>query len=314
MLQNVVDYFIYSFLNLPKESHFSGSINFFIYETIKITFLLFLMITIMGFLRTYLPQKKIKKWLGQKKGLSYFFAAIFGTLTPFCSCSSIPIFLGFLEAGVPLGITFTFLITSPLVNEYLVVLMIGFFGVKIAVLYVVSGILIGVISGLILGKLNLEKYITPGIISSKEILDDEKTYKKIKDRIYFGIGEAWSIVRKIWKWILVGVGVGAFIHGYVPEEAIHKIISKAGIFSVPIAVFLGIPMYGSCAAIVPIAVVLFQKGVPLGTALAFMMAIAALSLPEAIILKRVMKWKLIALFFGVTTIAIIFTGYLFNLL
>jgi hypothetical protein len=241
-------------------------------------------------------------------------ASLFGAITPFCSCSSIPIFLSFLEAGVPLGVTFSFLITSPLVNEYLVVLMLGFFGWKITLAYVISGILIGIISGLILGTMKLEKHLAKDLISSNSTVKKEIRYYGIKKRLLFGLRESNSIIKKVWLWVLIGVGVGAAIHNYIPSELIQGIINKGGIFSVPIATILGVPMYGSCAAIVPIAVVLFQKGVPLGTALAFMMATAALSLPEAVILRRAMKLKLIVIFFGITTLAIIFTGYLFNLL
>ncbi len=213
-----------------------------------------------------------------------------------------------------MGVTFSFLITSPLINEYLVVLMIGFFGWKITLAYIISGMFLGIISGLILGKMNLEKYIEKDIVAGDMEGVCEINYKGIKQRIFFGVNEAKCIIQKLWIWVLVGVGLGALIHNYVPQEAVQVIVSKAGIFSVPIATLIGVPMYGSCAAIVPIAVVLFQKGFPLGTALAFMMAVAALSLPEAIMLRRAMKLKLIAIFFGITTLGIIFTGYLFNFL
>ena len=315
MLQIIVDWLVYSVFGLDSASRLGQSMHFFIYDSIKIFLLLFIMIAIIGFLRTYLPQNKIKKWLsGKRKGLGNLLASLFGAITPFCSCSSIPIFLGFLEAGVPLGATFSFLITSPLINEYLVVLMLGFFGWKITLLYIISGIFIGTISGMILGKMKLEKHLVKDLIAKNTKLDKEERHKGLKSRVLFGINEANSIVKKIWLWLLIGVGVGALIHNYVPQEAIQSIIAKTGFLSVPIATVLGVPMYGSCAAIVPIAVVLFQKGIPLGTALAFMMATAALSLPEAIILRRAMKLKLIAIFFGIVTLAIIFTGYLFNLL
>ncbi|MBM3244564.1 MAG: permease [Candidatus Omnitrophica bacterium] len=313
MLQISVDWFLYSILGLP---HFKWveALNFFIYDSLKILLLLFVMISLIGFLRSFLSLDKIREWITQKKGLGNFFAALFGAVTPFCSCSSIPIFISFLEAGIPLGVTFSFLITSPLINEYLVVLMLGFFGLKITLLYVISGISIGVIAGIILGKMKLEHYLEKDIVPVNR---EEGYFVKsggIKQRIAFGVCEAKSIIKKLWLWVLIGVGIGALIHNYVPESMVHSIVSKTGFFSVPIATIIGIPMYGSCAAIVPIAVVLFQKGFPLGTALAFMMATAALSLPEAIMLRRAMKLKLIAIFFFVTALAIIFTGYLFNLL
>ncbi|MFH0763332.1 MAG: permease [Candidatus Omnitrophota bacterium] len=314
MLQLIVDWFLYSLLRLDPASPAAGVVNFFIYDSIKILLLLFVMISVIGALRTYLPQERVRKWLAAKKGLGNLFASMFGAVTPFCSCSSIPIFLSFLEAGVPLGVTFSFLITSPLINEYLVVLMIGFFGWKITGLYVLSGIVIGVTCGIILGKLKLERYLVKDLISSGPKALREIECRRIRERLSFGINEAKSIVAKLWAWILAGVAAGAFIHNYVPQAAIQAVISKAGIFSVPSAVALGVPMYGSCAAIVPVAVVLFQKGIPLGTALSFMMATAALSFPEAVILRRAMKLQLVAIFFAITALAIIFTGYLFNLL
>lgn len=315
MLQVTVDWILYNLIGLDSSSRLVQSINFFIYDSIKIIFLLFFMIFIIGFIRTYIPQNKVKEWLsGKKKGVGNLMASLFGAITPFCSCSSIPIFLSFLEAGIPLGVTFSFLITSPLVNEYLVVLMLGFFGWKITAAYVLSGILIGVVSGLILGSMKLEKHLVKDLISPNSKISEKVKCDNIKKRLLFGLNESTSIIRKLWMWVLIGVGVGAAIHNYVPSELIHGLITKGGIFAVPIATLIGVPMYGSCAAIVPIAVVLFQKGISLGTALAFMMAVAALSLPEAIMLRRAMNLKLIAIFFGVTTLAIIFIGYLFNIL
>lgn len=314
MLQLIIDWLVYSVFGLSPDSRLGGVVNFFLYDSIKILLLLFLMIAVIGFIRTYISQSKIKDWISKKKVLGNLFASLFGSITPFCSCSSIPIFLSFLEAGIPLGVTFSFLITSPLINEYLVIVMLGFFGWKITLLYVLSGITIGVISGVILGKMRLERYLVKGLISEDTQQAKEKVYTGLKERIIFGIDEATSITKKLWMWVLLGVGMGSFIHNYIPQETIREIISKTGPFSVPLATLLGVPMYGSCAAIVPIAVVLFRKGVPLGTALAFMMATAALSFPEAVILRRAMKLQLIAIFFGVTTVAIIITGYLFNIL
>jgi len=314
MLQIAIDWLVYSLIGLNEGSKLAQSLNFFIYDSIKIILLIFLMISVIGFLRTYIPQEKVKKWLNKTKGgIGNLIASLFGAITPFCSCSSIPIFLGFLEGGIPLGVSFSFLITSPLINEYVAIIMLGFFGWKVTLLYIISGILIGVISGLILGRMRLEKHLVKDLIT-KTKQNKESEYKTLKSRALFGLNEATSIVKKIWLWVLVGVGIGAIIHNYIPQEIIQGIISKGGVFTVPIAVLLGIPMYGSCAAIVPIAAVLFRKGIPLGTSLAFMMATAALSLPEAIILRRAMKLKLIAIFFGIVGISIIIIGYLFNLL
>lgn len=314
MLQLAVDRLIHSVFKLNSNSQIAKAINFFVYDLAKILLLLFAMISVIGFLRTFLPQNKVKEWLLGKGALGNLLASLFGAVTPFCSCSSIPLFISFLEAGIPLGVTFSFLITSPLINEYLVVLMIGFFGWKTTLAYVISGLGIGVTAGIILGKMKLEKYIEKDIVAENKGETCGIEYKGMKQRILFGIEEAKYIVKKLWLWVLVGVGLGALIHNYVPQEAVQSIVRKTGLFSVPIATIIGVPMYGSCAAIVPIAVVLFQKGFPLGTALAFMMAVAALSLPEMIMLKRAMKLKLIAIFVGITTLGIIFTGYLFNFL
>lgn len=315
MLLRFADWLTYEIIGLDPESHLGGAVNFFIYDSVKIILLLFCLIFVIGFIRTYLPQYKIKRWMSKKGIIGNFFASLFGAITPFCSCSSIPLFLGFLEAGIPLGVTFSFLITSPLINEYLVVLMLGFFRWRITTMYVASGLLIGIVSGVILGRMKLERFLVTDLIEKRNNNNNNvDEYPTFISRLRFGYKESTSIVRKIWLWVLVGVGIGAIIHNYVPQEVIEGIIAKSRGFSVPIATLLGVPMYGSCAAIVPIAVVLFQKGIPLGTALAFMMAIAALSLPEAIMLRRAMKLKLIAIFFGITTAAIILIGYMFNFL
>jgi len=313
MLKSIVDWVVYSFLNIDSSSHFGKILNFFIYDSIKVIILLFTMISVIGLLRTFISQNKIKSWVTKQKILGNIYASFFGIITPFCSCSSIPIFIGFIKTGIPLGVSFSFLITSPLINEYLMVLMFGFFGWKITLAYIISGMTIGVVTGAILGKMKLEKHLEEDIASQRSEEYIEIEYHG-KERIIFGINEAKSIVKKLWAWILIGVGVGALIHNYVPESAIQAAVSKAGVFSVPIVVIIGVPMYGSCAAILPIAVVLFEKGVPLGTALAFMMATSALSLPEAVMLRRTMNLKLITIFFGITTLGIIFIGYLFNIL
>jgi len=313
-LQRIVDWLVYSVLKFDPASPSAQVLDFFIYDSVKIILLLFLLISVMGFLRSFVSEQKIKGWIVRRKGLGYFYAALFGAATPFCSCSSIPIFISFLVAGAPLGVTISFLVTSPLVNEYLVVLMFGFFGWKITLAYVASGIAIGIAAGMILGRMNLERYLEKDIVRPDEGIACEPKFHRISSRVRFGVNEALSIINRLWAWVLIGVGLGALIHNYVPDTLIQSITGKTGIFSVPIAVLLGVPMYGSCAAIVPIAVALFQKGFPLGTALAFMMAVAALSLPEAVLLKRAMKLRLIVIFFAITAVGIIFTGYLFNLL
>lgn len=313
MLLRLTDLLIYDWLGFDPGTRLGGAVHFFVADTIKIFLLLAVMIFIIGVVRTWLPEHRLRRWMGSGGILGNGVAALFGAVTPFCSCSSIPIFISLLKAGVPLGVTFSFLITSPIINEYLVILMAGEFGVPITIAYVSSGLFIGTVAGAILGRMNLEPLLERDIIASahEEEAIIEHTWNS---RLRFGWDEAASVIRQIWLWVLVGVGIGAFIHNYVPQDTIHSLIDATGIFSVPIATALGVPMYGSCAAIVPVAAVLFEKGIPLGTALAFMMAMAALSLPEAIMLRRVMRLGLIALFFGFTTIAIIGTGYLLNAL
>lgn len=313
IIQVFADWLVYDIFNIAKATQLGEAVNFFIYDSIKIIFLLFIMIFIMGIVRTYMSQKKIRNALsGKRYGIGNLFASVFGTITPFCSCSSIPIFMGFIEARVPLGVASSFLVTSPLVNEYVAVLMLGFFGWEITALYIITGILAGTILGMIIGKMGMEKYLVKDIFNKGN--EKEKTYKKFSERLVFGLNEAKTIVAKLWIWVVVGVALGAFIHGYVPEETVHELIGSAGIFSVPLAALIGIPIYANCSAVVPIAVVLFEKGVPLGTALAFMMATAALSLPEAIILRRIMKIKLLLVFFGMVALGIVLIGYLFNLI
>ncbi|MCP4482385.1 MAG: permease [bacterium] len=321
MLKSTIDFFTYSFLKLSPDSHLGLMLNFFIYDTIKILFLLLIMITVMGVLRSYLPEEKVKAWIEKRKFWVYFGASAFGALTPFCSCSSIPLFFSFLKMGIPLGVTFSFLITSPIVNEYLVILMISFFGLKVALIYIASGIIIGVFSGFILGKMNLEKHLSLDFQAKaccsnegEEHLSFNPKRESLIARLKFGLSEALLIIKKLWKWILLGVGLGAVIHNYLPQEFLESLMQKTGVFSIPLATLLGIPMYGSCAAIVPIAVALFNKGIPLGVALSFMMATSALSLPQAIMLKRAMNLKLIFIFFMITGVSIMLIGYLLNLI
>lgn len=311
MLLKTADLLVYEWMGLDPETRFGGALHFFVQDTLKIFLLLAVMVFLIGVIRTYLPEERLKRWMGSGGIWGNGVAALFGAVTPFCSCSSIPIFIGFLKAGVPLGVTFSFLITSPIINEYLVVLMAAEFGLPITAAYVTSGLLIGTVAGGLLGRMKLEGYLERDITESAN-LNEASVNPTFSSRIRFGFVESITVLRQVWLWVLVGVAVGAFIHNYVPQETIQRLMAAAGVFSVPIATALGVPMYGSCAAIVPVAVVLFEKGIPLGTALAFMMAMAALSLPEAIMLRRTMRLPLIALFFGITATAIVLTGYLLN--
>jgi len=308
----MLEEFLNNIFGIAVDSPFMGMITFFIEDFTKIILLLFVMVFLIGFLRTYVSQKAIKKKLSKKGLLKYFTASGFGTITPFCSCSSIPLFVSFIEAGVPLGVTFSFLATSPLVNEFVVALMIGLFGWKITALYVASGMLIGIVSGIIIDKLKLERFLE--INSIKNNNKNNKKYTHIKQRFSFGFKEAKDVLQKLWIFIAIGVAIGAVIHNYVPTSLIENLMLKLGFFGVPLAAIFGIPLYGNGSAILPIAVELFKKGVPLGTALAFMMSIVALSLPEAVILKRIMKPKLIGIYFGIVGLGIIIIGYLFNII
>lgn len=298
-------------LNFMQEGRLADTITFFIYDSIKIIFLLAVMIAAISYLRTYVPPSKIKAWLSKGKyGSSNLVASFLGAATPFCSCSSIPLFLSMLKAGVPIGTAFSFIITSPILNEYLVVIMLTFFGWKITVAYAVLGIAIGTLSGLILGKMNIKHLIEEDF---KNNLKDE-VFKTQKARLKSAYKETLKLLKKLWYWVVAAVALGALIHNYVPENLIHNLVAKTGALGVPLAVILGVPMYASCAAIIPVAFVLFSKGIPLGTTLAFMMATSALSFPEAIILRRAMKLKLIGIFFGIVTIGIIVIGYVMNIL
>jgi hypothetical protein len=316
-LQELIDWLTFSVLGLGQDP-LGLAVNFFIYDSIKILVLLFLMVFAIGVIRTYIPQDKMKRLLSEKRfGLSYFFASVFGAVTPFCSCSSIPIFVGFMKAGVPLGAAFAFLVTSPIINEYLAVLMLAYFGWKIAAAYIIFGIALGMASGMVIDRINMEKHLMEDIRKVRAVsinISDMGHLKSFNERIRYGFDEATSITISLWKWILLGVAIGAGIHGFVPEQLVHDILNTTGIFSVPLAVAIGVPIYANTTSILPIAAALFEKGVPLGTALAFMMATAALSLPEAIILKRVMKLPLILTFFGIVSVGIVIIGYLFNFL
>ncbi|HCM54061.1 MAG TPA: permease [Candidatus Magasanikbacteria bacterium] len=294
----------------------AGSVHFFVYDTLKIFFLTIIITSIMSLLRYYLPIEKLRDFLISHKlyGLEYLLATIFGAITPFCSCSSIPLFIGFVQARIPLGITFAFLITSPLNNEVAIGLFIGLFGLHITLLYIAAGIAIGVLGGWILGKMNMEKYVAEFVWKLPE--QKGNTIAKItlpkKEIARIVSKEAMDITKKIALYILAGVGIGAFIHGYVPQEFFETYLQKAGIWGVPLAVILAVPLYSNASGVIPIIQSLIAKGVPIGTGLAFMMAVVGLSLPEALILKKVLKWQLLASFFGIVTVGIIMIGYLFN--
>ncbi len=320
-LQPIIDYITYTLFTLSRDSHLGASVNFFIYDTIKILILLFLISSFMGVINAYFPIDRLRIYLSTKKmyGLQYLFASFFGAITPFCSCSSIPLFIGLVKGGIPLGVTFSFLITSPLVNEVAVAMFLGLFGVKVTLVYAISGILLGMIGGFILGKLGLSKYLSDWVkeiqANSEQETEQWETDKTpFIDRLPTIINDGWDIVKKVLLYVIIGIAIGAAMHGYVPENFFTKYLSADKWYSVPLAVILAVPMYANAAGIVPVIQVFVAKGVSLGTAIAFMMAVVGLSLPEATLLKKVMKWKLIGIFFGTITIFIIALGYLFNII
>lgn len=316
LIKPVADWLAYGLLALPHGSHLGESLAFFFYDVPKLLLLLSGMIFIISLLQTYIDTQKVRAMVEKRgEGIGNIMAAMFGAVTPFCSCSSVPLFIGFVQAGIPLGITFSFLITSPLMNQVAFVLLIGLFGWKVAGLYLLSGVTIGVVSGLILGRMKLERYVEGFVYDIKPRAGVEATGEKLtwSDRIRRAADSAREIVGKVWVYVIVGIGIGAFIHGYVPQDALTGIMGKGAWWSVPLSVVLGIPLYSNAAGVIPIVSALLDKGASLGTALAFMMSVVGLSLPEAIILRRVLKPQLVAIFIGVIAVAIIITGYLFNL-
>jgi len=306
----------YNILNLNLESSLGIAINFFIYDSLKIIILLLVINYFMAILRYYLPIEKIRDFLISRKwyGLDYLLAVLFGIITPFCSCSSIPLFIGFLEAGIPLGVTFTFLTVSPLVNEVAIVLFLGLFGTKITIFYIVAAVFLGIISGFIISKLKMEKYVEDYVwkIKSQRVEKKEENVPFFKLIKLFWI-EGLEITKKIVLYVFLGIGIGSLIHGYIPTGFFEKYITPDNLFAVPVAAISAVPMYANSIAVIPIMESLIAKGIPLGTALAFMMAVVGLSLPEALILKRVMKTKLLLCFFGIVALNIIIIGYLFNI-
>jgi len=312
MLDEAVDQLVYGILGLARGTALGESLHFFIADSVKIALLIFGMISLMGVVRTYIPRKRMNSFLSEGRSwLTYPMAATFGAITPFCSCSSIPIFMGLVNGGVPVGPAITFLVTSPLINEYLAVLMLGFFGVKVTVAYIAFGVLLGMATGIFLSNMGIEKHLQRDMGESKSC-GCSPSYDSLSARMRYGLSQATSILRGLWLWILAGVGIGALIHGYVPKSTIEAALEATGPLSPVIATVIGIPVYAHCAAIVPVATALFQKGLPLGTTLSFMMASAALSLPEAILLKKVMDMKLMLMFFTSVGVGIVLIGYVFN--
>lgn len=313
-LTPITNFIIDDIVGLEAGKHLTETLRFFIYEVPKVFLLLILIIFIVGIIRSYFSAEKTREKL---KGKSLFtgniMAALLGIVTPFCSCSAIPLFLGFVEAGIPIGITFSFLIAAPMINEVAVVLLIGLFGWKVTLIYVLTGLFVAITSGWLIGVFKLEKYVADWVYQVKtnqqELGDDKISFDQ---RVQLGINSVKEIVGKIWIYIIIGIAVGAGAHGYVPEDFLSDLMGKAHWYSVPIAILIGVPLYSNAAGIIPIVSVLIEKGVTLGTALAFMMSVIGLSLPEVIILKKVLKIQLIAIFVGIVAVGIIIVGYLLN--
>jgi len=307
-------------IGLTKESYFGSAVNFFVYDTIKIGLLLIVINYIMAITRYYFPMEKARDILTKKRwfGLNYLMAAVLGIVTPFCSCSSIPLFIGFMGAGIPLGITFAFLISSPLINESSLYLFPAMFGLKVTILYNLFGLAIAILGGMLIQKLKVEKYVIPELLKfkSRAQIETENGNKKLsfKHLLSYFWKDGIGITKKIFPYVVLGVAVGAIIHGFVPTSVVEHYLSAKSWWTVPMAVLLGAPLYANSVSVIPIMEAMVGKGAPLGTVLAFMTAIVTLSIPEALILKKVMRWQLLAIFFGITIAGIIIMGYLFNLI
>jgi uncharacterized protein len=312
MLADFAAYLVFTVLGLTKESRLGEAANFFVYDTIKIFLLLTTIIFCVAVIRSYFPPEKTKRFLSRgREYVGNVLAALLGIVTPFCSCSAVPLFIGFVESGVPLGVTFSFLVSSPMVNEIALIMLWGLFGWKIALIYIGSGVTIAIISGIIIGKLRLERFVQDYVYTIKmgETAATEQTFP---ERLRNSRNYTIPLLKKIWPYVIVGIGIGAFIHGYAPEGFLVKYAGPQNPFAVPLAVLIGVPLYSNAAGVIPITQALMEKGMATGTVLAFMMAVTALSLPEAIILKNVLKLRLLLTFFGIVAVAITLTGYLFN--
>ncbi|WAM31777.1 permease [Caldicellulosiruptor naganoensis] len=315
-VQKFADFVVYNLLNIKEGSKLGSALNFFIFDTIKIFILLFIIVFVITFIRSFFSPEKTRDLLAKNKRktfIAHILAAMLGIVTPFCSCSAVPLFIGFVEAGIPLGVTFSYLIAAPMVNEVALGLLYANFGLKIALIYIISGEIIAIISGIIIGKFGLEKYVEDYVFKIKvgnvEALEQKKTLKqRIKETWQFTV----ELIRKVRVYVVIGIGIGAWMHGYIPTGALATLAGKDNPFAVFIATLIGIPLYSNAAGIIPLVSELRRLGVSMGTSLAFMMSVTALSLPEMILLRRVLKPKLLAIFVSIVGCGIVLTGYLFN--
>jgi len=312
MLKQTADYITFDLLRLTPGTHLGEALDFFLYDTTKIFLLLTTIIFVVAIIRSSFPPERTKRMLSRKREyVGNVLAALLGIVTPFCSCSAVPLFIGFVESGVPLGVTFSFLISSPMVNEVALIMLWGLFGWKIALIYIGTGLVVAITAGIIIGKLRMEKYVQDHVwemqVGNAEIV--EQTFR---EKLDYAREYTLDLLKKIWPYVIIGVGIGAFIHGYAPQDFLVRYAGRDNPFAVPLAVLIGVPLYSNAAGVIPIVHALMEKGLPIGTTLAFMMAVTALSLPEAIILKNVLKNRLLAVYFGIVAAAIVCVGYLFN--
>jgi uncharacterized membrane protein YraQ (UPF0718 family) len=313
-IQPLSEWLSFAVFGLARGSHLGEAVAFFLYDTPKVLLLLTLIVFAVGIVRSFFTAERTRAILaGKRESVGNVLAALLGIVTPFCSCSAVPLFIGFVEVGIPLGVTLSFLISAPMVNEVALVLLFGLFGWEVAALYLATGLTIAVVAGFVLGRLKLERFVEPWVYESMQA---EATYEKERlgftGRVAKGLEAVREIVGKVWPWVLLGIAVGAGIHGYVPEGLLAGVMGKSAWWSVPLAVVIGVPMYSNAAGIIPVVEALLGKGAALGTVLAFMMSVIALSLPEMIILRKVLKPRLIATFAGVVAAGIMLVGWLFN--
>jgi uncharacterized membrane protein YraQ (UPF0718 family) len=314
MLQDFSRFIVYSLLGMQHGTRLADVAEFFVYDTVKIFLLLSAIIFAVSVIRSYFPPERTKRLLSHKREfIGNFLAAFLGIATPFCSCSAVPLFIGFVEAGVPLGVTFSFLISSPMVNEVAVVLLWGLFGWKVALIYVTAGLSVAILAGFIIGRLRLEKWVEEYVYKIQSLGAAMGTVRQtFRDRLLYARGNTRDILQKVWLYVIIAIGIGGFIHGYVPQDFLVRYAGPRNPFGVPVAVALGVPLYSNAAGAIPIVYALMEKGMSMGTVLAFMMSVTALSLPEMIILRKVLKVKLLAVFVGIMAVTIIGVGYLFN--
>jgi len=315
IIQPLADWISYSLLGLAPDSRLGTSLAFFLYDVPKILLLLSGMVFAISIVRTFFSPERTRALLGGKReGVGNVFAAMLGIVTPFCSCSAVPLFIGFVESGVPLGVTFSFLIAAPTINEVAVILLFGLFGWKVAALYIASGLVVAIFAGYVIGRFKMERYVEDfvwKIQHTGDVIEEKLTWTDRIERAWESVKE---IVSKVWPYVVVGIAIGAAIHGYVPEDTLGSVLGRENWWSVPLAVLIGIPLYSNAAGIVPILGALIEKGASVGTSLAFMMSVIGLSLPEAVILKRVLKMPLLFTYFAVVAVAIMLIGYMFNLI